>query len=310
VREEAYNYRIVGTLPAGWKRDEDRLRFVYAIDGIPHAYVQFQRERLRGELDVREELVKRATYYRFAGAPKEATETIERVQWAGRDAYRYEHEAKIQGVVCRRVVRALFDGGIWYECIETQHGEPDAAARAGLACFRGGFRLLVEPVPAAEKDDPAERAYADGVYGYRLVKPKGFVRVAVNPGADAGCRLAFERRGPLPTEHLVVRLFEYGVRRTYDPAHWIELFANAFGREHAGAKKEAWSAPAARGAARTDGIRLAGTRDGKPVVTTIALWQDRAGRVFGLRITAHGGAESTHAAALKALLDSIELTGR
>ena len=32
VREEIYNYRIVGTLPAGWKRTSARLSFTYSID--------------------------------------------------------------------------------------------------------------------------------------------------------------------------------------------------------------------------------------------------------------------------------------
>ncbi|MHC4938370.1 MAG: hypothetical protein ACYTHK_05325 [Planctomycetota bacterium] len=307
VREEIYNYRIVGTLPAGWKRTSARLSFTYSIDGVPHAYVHFVRQRLRGDLKVKDELRRRAQHYRFPGAGKDATETYGRVQWAGRSAYSYEHVAKVNGLVCKRVVRALYERGIWYECIETHHGEPDAAARAGLACFRRGFRLLVEPVPADEKENPAARDYADGVYGYRLRKPEGFVRVAVDPGAAAGCRLAFERRGPTAKEHLSVRLFEYGVRRKYEPARWLELFAQSFGRHHAGAKKEAWKAPQPKGARRADGMKFSGRRDEREVVTTMALWQAKSGRVIGLRVTAYGGAGKVHAPSLQALVDSIEL---
>ena len=310
LREELYNYRIVGTLPAGWKRDPAKLTFTYSIDKIPHAYVHFIRQRLRGTLEVKNELKRRATHYRFPGAQANDPESYERVQWAGQSAYRYEHTAKINGLACRRVVRALYVRGIWYECIETLHGEPDAAARAGLACFRGGFRLLVGTLPADEKQNPAARDYVDGVYGFRLSKPKGFVRIAVNPGADAGCRLAFERRGPTAKENLTVRIFEYGVRRKYEPKKWLELFAASFGRNHAGAKKQAWPAPQPKGAQSADGMLLTGRRDERPVVTTMALWQSATGRVIGLRVTAYGGAQKTHAASLKALVDSIQLAGR
>jgi len=310
IREEAYNYRIVGELPAGWKRAPAKLVFTYEIDGVPHAYVHLIRERLRGELVVHEELKRRARHYRFPGAPKDAPEAIEPVKWAGRDAYRYEHEAKIHGLPCRRVVRAMFDRGVWYECIETHHGEPTPAALAGLACFRGGFRLLVEPVPEEEKDDPAARTYADGVFGFRFDKPAGFVRVPVNPAADPGGRLAFERRGPRPGQSVSVRVFEYGVRKQYDPAEWLDLFAGAFGREHTAVKKAPWDPPAAKGAVKTNGVQLEGRRDGKPVVVRIVLWQGPSGRVIGLRTTAHDGAEQAHAASLKALAESFALTGR
>jgi hypothetical protein len=268
------------------------------------------RERLKGELNVRDELKRRAPHYRFPGAPKDASEKIEPVQWAGRDAFRYEHEAKIRGLVCRRVVRALFDSGIWYECIETQHGEPTPAARAGLSCFRGGFRLLVAPVPEEERDDPAPRPYRDGVYGFVLDKPKGWIRVPVNPAADPGARLAFERRGPKPAERVVVRVFEYGVRDSYKPETWLDLFARAFARQHVAAEKKPWSAPKAKGARTAHGLRLEGRRDDKPVVALVALWQAPSGRVLGLRVTAYGGAEKTHAESLAALLSSFSVTDR
>jgi len=310
VREEAFNYRVVGELPPSWKRDPERLAFTYSIEGVPHTHVHFVRERLRGELNVRDELKRRATHYRFPSAPRDAAETIEPVQWGGRDAFEYVHEAKINGLPCRRVVRATFDRGVWYECIETHHGEDTPAAQAGVACFRGGFRLLVEPVPKDERDDPAARPYRDGVYGFAIDKPQGWVRIGVNPAADPGARLAFERRGPKPDEHLIARVFEYGERKTYEPEKWLELFSSAFAREHAGAKTEPWPAAAIGGAAKTHGIRLTGRRDGKPVVALLALGQAPSGRVFAIRVNAHGGAEETHRESIAALLASFKLTDR
>ncbi|MEM8885467.1 MAG: hypothetical protein AAGD14_15485 [Planctomycetota bacterium] len=307
LREERYNYRVFGRLPAGWKRDKQRLTWIYAIDDIPHAYVHFVRERVSGTVDVEAELVRRRERYRFPAA-KDPVETVREIQWAGRDAWQFEHSAKVHGLDCKRIVRALFTGGVWYECIETHHGPATPAARAGFASFRNGFRLLVQPVPEDERQDNAARAFVDGTNGFRLDKPKGYVRIEVNPGADPGCRVAFRRRGPTAGQQVTIRLFEYGVRKQYEPLVWLDRFAEAFGRSHAKVSRESWKPPTVDGAEQVHGTRLRGSRDGAPVVTEIALWQSRSGRVIGYRMSATGDAETTHRQSIRALIESIRLT--
>jgi len=312
LREEPYNYRVVGSLPAGWTRAADKLAFTYKFEGIPHAFVHFTRERIAGKIDVREELGRRRESYRFPGVSdlrgKPAEESFKEIQWAGRDAWQYEHTAMVHKVACRRIVRVLFDQGVWYECIETHHGEPDAAARAGLACFRGGFRILVDPLPAHEKNDAAKRSYVSADNGFRIDKPKGFVRIAVRTATDPGCRLAFERRGPGADDYVLVRVFEYGVRRKYAPLTWTRRFSEAFARGHVGAATTAWTPPTIKGARNATGLKMTGRKNKKPVTTELAFWQSRADRVIALRITTHGQAGARHALALSALVGSLVLT--
>jgi hypothetical protein len=312
LREEAYNYRVLGSLPVGWTRAPDKLAFTYKFEGVPHTYVHFTRERVSGRVDVREELGRRRDSYRFPGVSdlkgKPAEETIQEIQWAGRNAWQYEHTAIVHKVACRRIVRALFDQGVWYECIETHHGEPDAAARAGLACFRGGFRILVDPLPKPERNDSTKRSYISADNGFRIDKPEGFVRIAVRSATDPGCRLAFERRGPAADDYILVRVFEYGVRKKYAPLTWTRRFSDAFARSHVGAKSTSWVPPTIKGARNATGLKMTGHKNKKPVTTDLAFWQSRADRVIALRVTVHGQAGVKHAAALKALVASLALT--
>ena len=313
LREERYNYRVLGTMPAGWSRDKVKLVFTYKFEDVPHAYIHFNRERIAGKVDVRDELGRRRESYRFPGISdlrgEKAVESFREIQWAGRDAWQYEHTATVHGVKCRRVVRALFDQGDWYECIETHHGEANAAARAGFACFRGGFRLLVDALPKDQQNDPAARTYTDADNGFRIDKPEGWTRIAVRSASDPGCRIAFERRGPGTDDLLVVRVFEYGVRRKgYQPEVWIQRFADAFKRNHIGAADSPWKPPSVEGSREAHGIRLTGRRDKASVVTEIALYRSNAYRVIGVRITAFGDAATKHTDSLKKLLTSLRLT--
>jgi len=310
IREERFNYRIVGALPRGWKRAPDKLAFTYSIDGIPLAYVHFVRERVSGRIDIEAELKSRAQHYRFPGAPKQIEDKLSAIRWGDRSAFLYEHELTIAGVACKRIVRATVDNGIWYECIETLHGEPGIAVAKGLACFRNGFLLLTRRIPQGELEAPAARTIRDAVYGYRIDKPEGYVFEQPNPGADPGCRLAILRRGPTPGQQLSIRLFEYGVRRKYDPVRWLDLLDGAFRRSHVKARRESAQAPRIAGSVRGNGMRLLGRREDREVVTTIYLWQAESGRVYGLRIVSHADAEKTHAASLKKLVDSLALTGQ
>jgi len=310
LREEQFNYRIIGVLPRGWKRTPDKLVYTYAVDGIPLAYVHFVRERVSGTIDVEAELKRRAIHYRFPGAPKQPTEKYTAIRWSDRDAVSYEHELTIAGVACKRIVRAMVDNGVWYECIETLHGEPGPRVLAGLACFRGGFLLLTRPVAKSALGSTVARRINDAVYGYRIEKPEGYLLQHANPGADPGCRLAILRAGPDAGQQLSIRLFEYGVRKKYNPAAWLDLLEQSFRRSHVKARREKCEAPIIDGAQHGDGMLLFGSRDDRKVETTIYLWQAQSGRVFGLRIVSHSGAAKTHAASLSKLIGSLVFTGQ
>lgn len=310
IREEAFNYRIVGKLPAGWKRRDRKLSFVFSVDGIPHAYVILVRERLRGTLDVQEQVRRRAPHYRFPGAPKQAKETVRTTVWAGRDAVLYEHETEIKGVLCRRRVTALYAKSIWYELIETIHGadtEDGPACAAGLYVFRRGFRLLVDPLPPAETGTLAESEIANTVYGFTMWKPKGFRRLSVDTGRDPGCRLAFEAQAADPRRHIRIRLFEYGVRKSLDPAAWLDIFFTGFATLHPDAARAEAEAPSIRGAREVVAARFTGTRDKHSIRTLVILIHADSGRVLALRIRTQDGAETDFTDAIRAVLEKLQV---
>lgn len=310
IREEAFNYRIVGRLPAGWKRRDRKLSFAFSIDGIPHAYVILVRERLRGTVDVEEQVRKRAPHYRFPGAPKEAKETVRTTVWAGRNAVLYEHETEIKGVSCRRRVTALFASSIWYELIETIHGaesEDEPACALGLHVFRRGFRLLVDPLPPAETETLGPSEIANTVYGFTVSKPKGFRRLAVDTGTDPGCRLAFEAQAADPRKHIRIRLFEYGVRRDFDPAAWLDIFYTGFATLHPDAARSEADAPDIRGAREVVAARFTGTRDKHSIRTLVILMHAESGRVLALRIRTQDGAETDFADAIRSVIAKLQV---
>ncbi len=289
LREEAFNYRVVGELPRGWKRRDDALVFVFAADGIPHAYVHLLRDRLEGEADAEAQLKLRAAQYRFPGAPA-GTETVRKASWAGRDTALLEHEATVNGVPCRRRVEAFVAAGIWYERIETVYGrttEEITACRDGLDLFRKGFRLLVEPLPRDAGNDFEERRVESAEFGFRLVKPKGFVRREVDLVADPGLRVAFEARPDEPSR-VLVRLFEYGVRDDIPAQAWMDLFFGGFREQVGKAERAAAEKPAVPGAAETLAERFTGERDGHPVAEQILFVRAAGGRIFCLRIRTSG----------------------
>jgi hypothetical protein len=311
IREEPFNYRIVGKLPAGWKQRPDRkLSFAFSIDGIPHAYVLLVRERLRGTLDVEEQVRKRAPHYRFPSAPKEAKETVRTTVWAGRTAVLYEHETTIKGVVSRRRVTALFAKSIWYELIETIHGadtENEPACASGLRVFRRGFRLLVEPLPEAETSTLAESEIANTAYGFTMLKPKGFRRLPVDTGQDPGCRLAFEAQAAHPGKHIRIRLFEYGMRKTFDASGWLDIFFTGFATLYRDVERAEAEAPAIRGAKEVIAARFTGVRDEHRVRTLVILMHAESGRVLALRIRTQDGAETLFADSIRSVLEKLQV---
>jgi len=312
LRDEAFNFRILGELPPGWQRRPDTLVFSFAVDGIPHAYVHLDRQRLCGDVDVRAQLEKRATHYRFPGAPKDAEGSFGSARWAGRDATEYVFEARVRGVLCIRRVTALFAYGIWYERIETIYGRKTAdlaACARGLAVFRDGFRLLSERLTGPAKEDASARTIESREFGFRIRKPEGFRRVDVDTGADAGSRVAFEARTGDPRQTARVRLFEYGVRESFDAAPWMDAFFGNFAGLHAGAKRESLPAPSVAGAREVVAERFVGERDGVAVRTTIVLARARSGRVLALRMRAAGGAETRYEGELRAVLESFDVSG-
>jgi hypothetical protein len=286
LREDAYNFRVLGELPRGWKRREDALVFVFASEEIPHAYVHLLRGRIEGAVDVEAQLKLRAAHYRFPGAGA-GTETVKKAPWAGRDACLLEHEATVNGVRCRRHVAAFVAAGIWYERIETVYGETTeeiGACREGLDLFRKGFRLLVEPLPPEARTDTEERTVESAEFGFRLVKPKGFVRKEVDLQADPGLRVAFETQPRDSSGAVLVRLFEYGVRKDIPAQAWMDIFFGGF-QEHVGkAARAPAEAQAVPGAAETLAERFSGERDGHPVEEQVLFVRAESGRVFCLRI--------------------------
>jgi hypothetical protein len=307
LREEAYNYRIVGELPPGWQRRGGDLAFVYAVDGIPHAYVNLARARLDGAVDVAEQLKQRAPHYRFPGAA-DGTETVRAAPWAGRDGLLLEHEAVVNGVRCRRRVAVVVAAGIWYERIETVYGETTeeiAPCREGLEAFRTGFRLLAEPLAAAERDDPAEKPVASEELGFRLVKPEGFRRLEVDLEADPGLRVAFERRLDDRRRGVLVRLFEYGVPAQFEAKGWLDNFFGGFSAHCAKAARAPAGAPQVAGAAETVAERFTGEREGRPIEELVVLVRAGSGRVLCLRVRSSGGAADELRAAVDQVLQSF-----
>ncbi len=291
-REETWNYRILGELPRGWTRRADALVFAYAIDEIPHAYVHLLRGHVEGAVDVEKQLRQRAVHYRFPGAD-DGKETVKKSTWAGRDAAILEHEAEVNGVRCRRRVEALVARGVWYERIETVYGattEEIDACREGLDLFRKGFRLLSPPLTAEEKADRAERTIESAEFGFRLVKPEGFLRKEVDLAADPGLRVAFEKRLEDVRHGVLVRLFEYGVRDDIPPKAWMDLFHGGFSNHVAKAARAPAEAPEVPGAQETLAERFTGERDGRPIEELVVVVRAASGRIFCLRTRTSGPA--------------------
>jgi len=312
IREEAFNYRIAGRLPPGWKqRESKKLVFTFSIDSIPHAYVHFVRERLAGRVDARHEIKARAPSYRFPGAPAPVSETVGRTTWSGREAVLYTHQAQVKGVQCRRRVTALFVQPFWYELIETIYGEKTSAqedCRRGLELFRNGFRLLAPPLDPALLRDEKQATIESAEYGFKLTKPKGFRRVPVDTGLDPGCRIAFEDARPGPVRSMRVRLFEYGVRQAFDARKWIDIAFNAFAGVNERASREEVVAPRVPGAAQVRAARFAGVRDNRPVRVLVILLQAESGRVLSLRIKTLDKADARLAAVVRTVLESFEVS--
>ena len=308
LREEVYNYRVVGKLPAGWKRRGGSLTYTYFVDEIPHAYVHLVRERVDDDLDVAAALQRREAQYRFPGAPKEAKGTIGSVTWGGRKTLLYEFRAKVQGVACYRRVTILFDRSIWYEMIETIYGKPPQQAQQGLDVFRNGFRLLTEPLPEGAAIDAAERTITDKQFGFTITKPQGFVRVAVDPARDPGCRVAFERVAQNGVQHARVRLFEYAVRQKIAPDKWFDIFFGSFSGPHRNVKRAKAKAPEIPGARTVWAERFFGERDKHPVSTLVLIIWGESGRVFVLRLRTQADADRAFAAGLATVVKTLTVS--
>ncbi|MGH7163076.1 MAG: hypothetical protein ACREID_06305, partial [Planctomycetota bacterium] len=179
LRDDRFNFRILGRLPRGWSRVGEGLEFTFTVEEIPHAHVRLVRERVEGSVDVRAEVERRASGYRFPSAPPAAPASFSGATWGGRPAVLYEHETEARGVRCRRRVLALHAKGVWYELFETVYG--DAAADPlfldGRKLFQEGFRLLAPPLPPEADRTAAREEIRDEEAGFRLLKPEGWRRL-------------------------------------------------------------------------------------------------------------------------------------
>jgi len=120
IRNEPWNFRVLGKLPAGWKRrNTSTLDFTYTLETIPHAHTRLFYSHIKGVIDPQVVLEKRRGAYRFPGA-KDAHEIMGAASWRGFPAAVFRHEVKLHGVICRRRVTA--DG--------VSHPDPPAAQRA------------------------------------------------------------------------------------------------------------------------------------------------------------------------------------
>jgi hypothetical protein len=310
LREESFNYRIVGKLPVGWSRDKAGvLGYTYSAEEIAHAHVRIFRERIKGKLDARRLMEKRMPYYRFPGAEKSGRDELSEATWGGYPAVVFTHAAKLRGVMCLRRVTAMQVGNIWYERIETIYGdtEEDEEYRAGARVFKDGFGILTAPLDEGYEPTPEPETFEDKVLGYRLLKPKSYLRRGVDSTQDPGCRLAFERKGPKGRAYALVRFFEYGPRKKLDFDQWMNIFFGAFAAQH----KET-------GRAQVEPERIPGTKEaraevfdgdknGVPVKTlALLLWSDR-GRVFCLRITTHAEADELFRESLLKFFEGLTL---
>lgn len=287
LREEAFNYRVVGTLPTGWQRRERTLHFTYRVDGVPHAHVDLARQRVVGELDLADAWAKRLEHYRFPAAGEDAREKESAVEWAGLDALRFECEARLRGVLCRRRVTALYARPVFFELIETVYGEKteeDPNCRAGLEMFRDGFRLLVRPLPADAATATGAGKVVDEALGFRLERPEGFLRKQVDLVADPGCRVSLESTGPGARQSVRVRLFEYGLYKRFEPERWLDIFHASFAGRHDEVRREPAAAGIVSGARSSGARRLFGLRDGDRIETLVVAAQSVEGRVFVLQV--------------------------
>lgn len=310
VRDEPFNFRVVGELPRGWERRPHTTVWSFGIDGIPHAYVHLVRERLRGNLDVEAQVQKRAKHYRFPGKLEDVKETVGRTEWGGRSAVLFEYSARVRGVLSRRRVTALYVASFWYELIETIYGEETETidrCRRGLRVFREGFGLLVEPISAEDLEDIGRKTIESEHLGYRIVKPEGFKRIAIDTGQDPGCRVAFGARKGDPHKTVRVRLFEFGVRQTFDPEVWFDVFFGSFATINAPAKRDKTDALKLKGAAHVWAEIFRGNRDEREVRTLLMLAQTASKRIFAIRIRSADGAHEDFKDELRAVLESVEI---
>ncbi len=310
VREEAFNYKIAGKLPAGWVRRENELVWVFSIDKIPHAYVHLLRQRLASKIDAGAELKRRAQNYRFPGMPEADQGTFKRALWGNDVVATLALESKHKGVACRRIVRARCAGAAWYEQIETIYAaadENDARCAQGLAVFRRGFRLLAPPVSKADLTATDAKEIEDGETGYTLNKPAGFRRLAVDPGKERGIRIAFRAEATDRRRFALVRLFEYGRYPRFAAQQWLNSFFTGFATEHESATRHKETAPAIQGAKEVHATLFKGRRDQSPRQVRVILCRTESGRVFVLRITTSHGAENDFRKQIQALVGSLRL---
>ena len=92
IRNEPWNFRVLGKLPAGWKpRKGSTLDFTYTLETIPHAHTRLFHSHVKGAIDPQVLLDKRRGAYRFPGA-KDAKEVMGEAKWGGFPAAVFRHE--------------------------------------------------------------------------------------------------------------------------------------------------------------------------------------------------------------------------
>lgn len=302
LREELFNYLVAGELPRGWEREGKGPSYRFSIEGVPHGHLSFVRERLPDPVDLAATMRKRAALFRFHETPEEAKETITETVWGGQPALLYELSFTLRGVPHRRRVLAMQAKSIWYELYETVFGDAEAesAYLEGRRLFIEGFRLLAPPLGREAGEGPEE--IADRELGYRILRPRGFLRIDPDPVRDPGCRVAFEGRGERPAQRLLVRLFEYGRRPRSDLTEWMSQFFGDFARRHDGAQRTP-SGATVPGAEEVVAERFSA----KGVSAAVWFLRDREGRVFCLQVRSDGGADEALKEPLAAILGSLAI---
>jgi len=164
-------------------------------------------------------------------------------------------------------------------------------------------------MPDAERTDAAERLIRDGLNGYEVTKPAGFLRYEVDTATDPGCRVRFERVAPDRRAHARFRLFEYGNRDRFEPEPLLDNHFRGFAAIHDGARREsAVETPAFEGAKHLLAERWTGVREGRRISLLIVAVQSRSDRLYVVRLRSQEEGATVFADDLARILASLKFS--
>ena len=110
------------------------------------------------------------------------------------------------------------------------------------------------------------------------------VKKEVDLATDPGLRVAFEARQGDPRKSVLVRLFEYGVRKDVPPEAWMDIFFGGFREAVPKAARAPAEAPKVKGATETLAERFTGEREGRPIEELVVFIRSKSGRILCLRV--------------------------